>query len=98
MDKNGVPFNPKTGEFTKRPNSGLNPNPPFLQNLQDYAPDTYVTTDTAISIKYPLVPFPIVTLGNGFNMYYRIPSQFVHIDSTSTWSANTGGNSVYRNF
>ncbi|WP_158085135.1 DUF5007 domain-containing protein [Niastella vici] len=90
-DRNGVPFNPKAGEFAKRPNSGLNPQPPFLQNLQDYAPDTYVASDTAISIKYPLVPFPIVSLGNGFNMYYRIPAQYVHIDSTSSWSANTAG-------
>ncbi|MEO8415735.1 MAG: hypothetical protein ABI472_18875 [Ginsengibacter sp.] len=90
-DKNGVPFNPKTGEFTKRPNSGLNPNPPFLQNLQDYAPDTYVTTDNSISIKYPLTPFPIASLGNGYNMYYRIPAQYVHIDSTKSWSGNTPG-------
>jgi len=90
-DRNGVPFNPKTGEIAKRPNSGLNPNPPFLQNLQDYAPDTYVTTDTAISIKYPLVPFPIASLGNGYNMYYVIPTQYVHIDSTSSWSSNSPG-------
>ena len=76
-DRNGVPFNPQTGEFTKRPNSGINPNPPFLQNLQDYAPDTYVTTDKSISIKYPLTPFPIASLGNGYNMYYRIPAQYV---------------------
>lgn len=91
MDRNGVPFNPKAGEFVKRPNSGLNPNPPFLQNLQDYAPDTYVVSDTAISIKYPLTPFPILSLGNGFNMYYRIPTQYVRIDSTTAWSANTLG-------
>ena len=92
MDKNGVVFNPKNGEIAKRPNSGLNPNPPFLQNLQDYAPDTFLAADTAISLKYPLVPFPIASLGNGFNMYYRIPSQFVAIDSTTLWSSNTAGN------
>ncbi|MDQ2720084.1 MAG: DUF5007 domain-containing protein [Bacteroidota bacterium] len=91
-DRNGVPFDPKTGEFAKRPNSGLNPNPPFLQNLQDYAPDTFTTTDTAMFLKYPLAPFPIASLGNGYNMYYRIPSQYVHIDSTSNWSSNTAGN------
>jgi hypothetical protein len=90
-DKNGVPFDPSAGEIAKRPNSGLDPDPPFLQNLQDYAPDTYLTTDTAISILYPLVPFPIASLGNGYNMYYRIPSQFVTIDSTSAWSSNTSG-------
>ncbi len=25
-------------------------------------------------------------------MYYRIPTQYVHIDSTTTWSSNTAGN------
>ena len=66
-------------------------NPPFLQNLQDYAPDAYIATDTSISIRFPLVPFPIISLGNGFNMYYRIPTQYVHIDSTSAWASNNGG-------
>lgn len=92
MDRNGVIFNPKNGEIAKRPNSGLNPTPPFLQNLQDYAPDTYLATDTAMSLKFPLVPFPIASLGNGYNMYYRIPAQFVAIDSTTSWTSNTAGN------
>jgi hypothetical protein len=92
MDKNGVVFNPKAGEIAKRPNAGLNPNPPFLQNLQDYAPDTYSATDTAMVLKYPLVPFPIASLGNGYNMYYCIPSQYVKIDSTTSWASNTAGN------
>ena len=91
-DGNGAVFNPKAGEIAKRPASGLNPNPPFLQNLQDYAPDTYVVTDTSIAIKFPLVPFPIVSLGNGYNMYYRIPTQYIHIDSTTSWSSNSAGN------
>ena len=90
-DRQGVPFNPKTGEIIKRPAAGLNPNPPYLQNLQDYAPDTYTATDTAISIRYPLVPFPIVSLGNGFNMYYNIKASAVQTDSTSAWSSNTQG-------
>lgn len=91
-DKNGKHFNPKLKEFNKRPNSGLNPIPPYLQNLQDYAPDTYFETDTSISVKYPLVPFPIISLGNGFNMYYQIPTRFVQIDSTSSYTANAPGN------
>jgi len=91
-DKNGVLYNPKLGEIAKRPNTGLNPNPPFLQNLQDYAPDTFTATDTEISLKYPLVPFPIASLGNGFNMYYRIPTAFTAIDSTTAWTSNTAGN------
>lgn len=91
-DRFGTPFNPKAGEIAKRPNSGLNPDPPFLQNLQDYAPDTFSPNDTAMTLKYPLVPFPINSLGNGYNMYYRIPTRYVEIDSTSSWSANTPGN------
>jgi hypothetical protein len=92
QDKDGVLFNPKNNEIMKRPNSGLNPNPPFLQNLQDYAPDTFTATDTALVLRYPLVPFPIATLGNGFNMYYRMPTQFVTIDSTTAWTSNVAGN------
>lgn len=88
-DRNNVAFNPKLGEITKRPNSGINPNPPFLQNLQDYAPDTFTATDSVMSLKFPLVPFPIQSLGNGYNMYYRIPASYVQIDSTSSWSNNT---------
>lgn len=91
-DRNGVPFDPKAGEIAKRPNSGLNPDPPFLQNLQDYAPDTFSASDTAMSLQYPLVPFPLASLGNGYNMYYRLPSQYVHIDSTSKWTSNIAGN------
>lgn len=90
VDKNGIPFNPKT-EVIKRPAAGLNPTPPFLQNLQDYAPDTYVATDADITIKYPIVPFPIISLGNGYNMYYHIKTSAVKIDSTSSWSGNGAG-------
>ena len=96
VDKNGVVFNPKKNEIMKRPNSGLNPNPPYLQNLQDYAPDTFEATDTALTLKYPLVPFPIVSLGNGLNMYYRIPAAFVTIDSTSAWTSNATPGSYYK--
>lgn len=92
VDKNGVPFNPKSGEIIKRPAGGLNPNPPYLQNLQDYAPDTYETTDTAMTLQFPLVPFPINSLGNGYNMYYHIKTSAVEIDNTSSWSGNQVGN------
>ncbi len=91
VDRNGTPFDPKTGEIIKRPAAGLNPNPPYLQNLQDYAPDTYVATDTAMTIKFPLAPFPIASLGNGFNMYYNIKASAVQIDSTSSWTSNPNG-------
>jgi hypothetical protein len=91
LDKDGIAFNPKASQVIKRPNSGLNPTPAFLQNLQDYSPDTYVAREDAIYIKYPLTPFPIASLGNGFNLYYLINSTSVQIDSTATWSTNSPG-------
>jgi hypothetical protein len=91
-DRNGIPFSPKAGEFQKRPQPGLNPNPPFYENLQDFAPDTFQETDTAMTLKFPLVPFPINKGPQNFNMYYRIPAKFVQIDSTKAWSSNTAGN------
>lgn len=92
IDRNGVAFNPKSGEIIKRPAAGLNPNPPYLQNLEDYAPDTFTATDTAMVLKFPLAPFPISSLGNGYNMYYHIKTTAVEIDNTSSWSGNTAGN------
>ena len=91
VGRDGVPFNPITGEVKKRPRSGLNPVPPFLQNLQDYQPDTYVATDTSISVKFPLTPFPIVSMGNAFMMYYNIKASAVNIDSTSSWGGSQAG-------
>lgn len=96
LDRFGTPFSPKKGEWKKRPNSGLNPVPPFLQNLQDYAPDTYEARDDGMFIRFPLTPFPINSLGNGYNMYYILPTKFVHIDSTATWSANTTPGTYYQ--
>jgi len=93
VDKNGVIFNASKGEVGKRPNTGLNPDPPYLQNLQDYAPDTYSRPDSGTqNLLYPLVPFPLASLGNGYNMYYSIPTAYAHIDSTKSWSSNAAGN------
>lgn len=57
---------PTIKEIAKRPDSGLNPNPPFLQNLQDYAPDTFVGSDTAMTLRYPLTLFtsPLWAMGS----------------------------------
>lgn len=88
-DRNGVPFNPKTGEIIKRPQTGVNPNPPYLQNLEQYSPDTYEALDTAMKVRFPVAPYPIVSLGNSFLMYYNIKSSAVTTDSTSAWSSNT---------
>ncbi len=97
-DKFGTPFSPASGELVKRPNAGLDPNPPFLPNLQDYSFGTYQPSDTGFSLQFPIVPFPTAgqitasAQGDGNNMYYRIPTQYVVIDSTSAWSGNSAGN------
>jgi hypothetical protein len=76
MDKNGVFWNPQKGEIVSRPAAGLNTIPPFLQSLQEYTSSFYYTPTSSV-FRYPLTPFPLNTLGNGFNIYQRIPAQFV---------------------
>ena len=92
VDKNGVPFNPEGGEIVRRPAAGNNPIPPFLQTLQDYSLKTELFNDR-MEFSYGTIPFPLSSLGNGFNIYYRIPTQFFsHTDQVSfpdgQWSAN----------
>jgi hypothetical protein len=89
LDKNGTPFDPKKGEVQRRPNTGVNPNPAYLQTLQDYA-IAYTVTDDAMIFKFPFTPFPLNSLGNGYNIYYRIPTQYAAIDGepNGKWSLN----------
>lgn len=92
VDKNGVVFNPAIGEVAKRPNTGLNPVPPNLQNLEDYAFKTNIFNDR-MEFAYVTIPFPLNSLGNGFNLYYRIPSKYFSYDDQATypkdvWNAN----------
>ena len=89
LDKNGVYFNPKKGEIQRRPATGLNPSPPYLQTLQDFT-HFYSITDQAMIFKFPFTPFPLNQLPNGFNAYYRIPTNLVHIDGEpdGMWSLN----------
>ncbi|MCA0396290.1 MAG: DUF5007 domain-containing protein [Bacteroidetes bacterium] len=91
VDKNGVPFNPAKGEIQRRPN-GSSVTQPWLQTLQDYSLKTDVYDDR-FEFTYGVVPYPFISQGNGFNVYYRIPSQyFSHDNQTSypdgTYSAN----------
>ncbi len=76
VDKNGTPFNPLKGEIEKRPQPGNTPG--YLQTLEDYA-FRHSYTDTSMLFYYPVVPFPIQSLGNGFNIYYRIPTEYAHV-------------------
>jgi len=89
VDKNGVFFDPKKGEIQRRPNTGVNPNPAYLQTLQDYS-ISYNVTDNAMIFHFPFTPFPLSSLGNGYNIYYRIPTQYAHIDGQpdGMWSMN----------
>lgn len=89
VDKNGRAFDPLAGEIQKRPGSGLNPNPPYLQTLEDYTKN-HSYTDSTMIFRFPIVPFPFSSLGNGYNIYYRIPTRYIHIDgyADDTWSAN----------
>jgi len=89
LDKNGTPFDPKKGEVQRRPAAGVNPNPPYLQTLQDYS-IAYTVTDDAMIFQFPFTPFPLNSLGNGYNIYYRIPTQYAHIDGQpdGMWSLN----------
>ena len=79
IDKNGVPFNPANGEIVIRPNTGLNPVTPYLQHFEQYT-HAYTPTDTAMVFPFASTPMPQESVGNGYNMYYRIPAEFVTVD------------------
>jgi hypothetical protein len=76
-DKNGVKFNAAAGEIGRRPNSGTAGG--FLQTMDLYSLSVTNLTDR-MEFVYGTVPFPLASLGNGFNYYYRIPTQYVHFD------------------
>ncbi|WP_257666797.1 DUF5007 domain-containing protein [Parapedobacter tibetensis] len=90
VDKNGVPFNPAAGEIARRPASGTGGG--WLQTMQDYAL-SYEVFEDRMEFDYAVVPFPLNSLGNGFNYYYRIPTQYVQFDEglelpNDTYSCN----------
>lgn len=77
VDKNGVPFNPKTGQVIPRASlaapTGLRYE--FRQFDPYYAEEK---TDTALVFRYPdkLPTFPLFTLNNAYLSSYRIPAAF----------------------
>lgn len=79
VDKNGVSFNPKAGEIGRRPVSGTGGG--WLQTMQDYSVST-VLFDDRMEFVYGTLAFPLSSLGNGFNYYYRIPTRFVKYDAS----------------
>ncbi|WP_447642540.1 MULTISPECIES: DUF5007 domain-containing protein [Chitinophagaceae] len=89
VDKNGQPFNPKTGEIILR---GDRPSFKTYSKFHDV-----VYTDTALVCNYEVAPFPLSKYVDaagtdwGFLQYYRVPSQYVSMDampSTNGYSAN----------
>lgn len=78
VDKNNIPFNPLSGEITYRPQPGLTTG--SLQTMKMYAMKTTLFNDRT-EFSFGTVPFPYLSLGNGFNYYYRIPTQFIHFDN-----------------
>ncbi len=66
LDKHGNAFNPKRGEVLKRP-SGTS----FLQTFETYTVKPDLFDDKLVYTVFQ-TPFPNVSAGNGFNVYYRI--------------------------
>lgn len=79
VDQNGVAFNPKKGEIGRRPTPGTGIG--WLQTMQDYAL-SYEEYDDRMEFVYGVNPFPLSSLGNGYNYYYRIPTQYVKFDES----------------
>jgi hypothetical protein len=79
VDENGVAFNPKEGEIGRRPMPGTGIG--WLQTMQDYAL-SYEEFDDRMEFEYGVNPFPLSSLGNGYNYYYRIPTEFVKFDES----------------
>lgn len=86
VDKNGTPFNPSDGEIIRRPNAGTANG--FLQTMQDYAIQTELFDDR-MEFSFGVIPFPLESLGNGFNYYYRIPASYVEYDEELELPYNT---------
>ncbi|RFS26268.1 DUF5007 domain-containing protein [Chitinophaga silvatica] len=80
-DKDGKPFNPKTGEIIKRGDR------PTFESYARFHPVEY--TDTTMVCNFEIAPFPIAKYsagGTNFNylIYYRIPSDFATVDKSLT--------------
>jgi hypothetical protein len=84
LDKNGVYFNPSKGEIIARPSGNT-----YLQTLEQYAVSHRYTNNSMI-FSYAFTPFPLNSLGNGFNIYYRIPGLYANVDGypAGSWSLN----------
>lgn len=84
VGKDDVPFNPLNGEIQRRP-SGLS----FLQTFDSYSIRPQLFADR-MEYFIPQFPFPVQSAGNGFNVYYRIPSSVIVYDNPALngWHSN----------
>lgn len=75
VDKNDVPFNPRTGQVVPRVSLPTALRYTFRE-LAPYYPEE--VTDTALVYQYPdkTPTFPLFTLSNAYLASYRIPAQF----------------------
>ncbi len=75
VDKNGTPFNPKTGQVISRVSLPTNLRYEYKQ-FAPYYPEE--KTDTALVYTYPAKTptFPLFTLNNAYLSSYRIPAIF----------------------
>lgn len=75
VDKNNVPFNPKTGQVVPRVSLPTDLRFTYKQ-FAPYYPEE--VTDTAFVYRYPekIPTFPLFTLNNAYLSSYRIPAQY----------------------
>lgn len=84
VDEDGVPFNPKAGELIVRGDR------PTLDSYAKFNP--VLKTDTEMSLNFEIIPFPYKTItGYGsFDIFYRIPSDFVKVTNPkASYAPNT---------
>lgn len=74
VDKHGKPFNWKTEVVRRSDLTGL------LQGLETYC-STVIYTENALVGTYVFTPFPLISTGNDFQLYYRVlSSSFMDVE------------------
>jgi len=71
-DKNGKAFKPTNNEYIERGDRSS------FRTFARFHPLTI--TDTALICDFELTPFPLIQGGQGYTIYYRIPSNIAKID------------------
>ena len=82
VDKNGVAFNPKKGEYLKRGDRS------DFETFAKFHP--IIVSDTSLTCNFEVTPFPFQGAAQGFTIYYRIPGKFAKIDDGLTPTPDRG--------